>query len=112
MKTKFDIQGMTCSSCLSHVERAVKKLQGIQSVNVNLLSNNMIVEYDEKIINNQNIIKAVVDAGYGARISNNETKEELKKTNKIKNEDAIKSMKKRLITSIIFLIPLMFIPSF
>ena len=109
MKTKFDIQGMTCSSCSAHVERAVKNLQGIQQVNVNLLSNNMIVEYDEKIINNEDIIKAVIDAGYGASIANNETKENGQKAKKIKNEDAIKAMKKRLIISIIFLIPLMII---
>ena len=45
-KEKFDIQGMTCSSCSSHVEKAVNKLDGIKCVNVNLLSNNMRVEYD------------------------------------------------------------------
>jgi len=106
-KVKFDIQGMTCSSCSAHVERAVKNLQGIQLVNVNLLSNNMIVEYDEKIINYENVIKAVIDAGYGASIANDETEEKDKKAKKIKNEDAIKAMKKRLIISIVFLIPLM-----
>ena len=41
-KIKFDIQGMTCSSCSSHVEKAVTKLDGVQNVNVNLLSNNMM----------------------------------------------------------------------
>ncbi len=48
-KQKFDIKGMTCSSCSSHVEKAVDKLQGIQNINVNLLTNNMTVEYDETI---------------------------------------------------------------
>ena len=95
MKTKFDIQGMTCSSCSAHVEKAVKNLQGIQLVNVNLLSNNMIVEYDEKIINSEDIIKAVIDAGYGASITDEETKEKDKKAKKIKNEDAIQTMKKK-----------------
>ena len=42
---KFDVLGMTCSSCQAHVEKAVNKLEGIKKVNVNLLSNNMIVEY-------------------------------------------------------------------
>lgn len=109
MKAKFDIQGMTCSSCSSHVEKAVKKLQGIKNVNVNLLSNNMVVEYDENIIKNEDIIKAVIDAGYKANIINDERKEKSKKTPKIKNTDGIKLMKTRLITSIIFLIPLMII---
>ena len=60
-KEKFDIQGMTCSSCSSHVEKAVNKLDGIKCVNVNLLSNNMIVEYDEKSLNSEKIERAVID---------------------------------------------------
>ena len=92
---------MTCSSCSAHVERAVKKIDGIHSVNVNLLTNSMVVAYDEKQINTSNIIKAVIDAGYNANISNVNKKEN--------KNDEIKNMKKRLITSFIFLIPLMFI---
>ena len=105
-KVKFDIQGMTCSSCSAHIERAVKKLEGIKSINVNLLSNNMTVEYDETILNNDKIINAVIDAGYGAKVSENaKTIKGEKKT----NNNEIKSMKKRLIISIFFLIPLMYI---
>ena len=63
-KEKFDIQGMTCSSCSSHVEKAVSKLSGIKNVNVNLISNNMLVEYNEQILNNDIIIK-VSDNGIG-----------------------------------------------
>lgn len=106
-KEKFDIQGMTCSSCSSHVERAVNKLEGIKTVNVNLLSNNMTVEYDEKISNDNKIINAVIDAGYGANIAEN--KQEIKKEKTTNSENVIKNMKKRLITSICFLIPLMYI---
>ena len=101
-KVKFDIDGMTCSSCSAHVDRAVRKLNGVNSVNVNLLSNNMVVEYDEKILTNNDIIQAVIDAGYNAIISKEEDK-------KNEMEDKIKSMKKRLIVSICFLIPLMYI---
>ena len=108
-KTKFDIQGMTCSSCSSHVEKAVNKLQGIKNVNVNLLSNNMTVEYDENKLNNETIIKAVIDAGYGAKNTDEENKKQSKKEKTINNTDIIKSMKKRLIISICFLIPLMYI---
>ena len=109
IKEKFSIQGMTCSSCSSHVEKAVNKLQGIKNVNVNLLSNNMIVEYDEEKLNNETIIRAVIDAGYGISLSEEKNKNDNKKDNIIKNEDIIKSMKKRLIISISFLIPLMYI---
>lgn len=106
-KEKFNIQGMTCSSCSSHIEKAVKDINGIKNVNVNLLSNNMIVEYDEKILNNKKIINTVIEVGYNAKIAdeNNNKKE----NNKINNSDNIKSMKKRLIISICFLIPLMYI---
>lgn len=98
-KNKFDIQGMTCSSCSSHVEKAVNKLEGIKNVNVNLLSNNMTVEYDESKLNNETIIKAVIDAGYGAKTIDEENKKQSKKKKTINNTDIIKSMKKRLIIS-------------
>lgn len=104
-KVKFDIQGMTCSSCVSHVEKAVCKLEGTKKVNVNLLSNSMVVEYNETQLKNDNIVKAVVDAGYSAKVSMPEKKQQ---SNEEKNT-LIKSMKKRLIWSIIFLIPLMYI---
>lgn len=105
-KVKFNIQGMTCSSCSAHVENAVKKLDGTKKVSVNLLSNNMEVEYDEKILNNNKIIDAVTQAGYGASEDTNKKEVEPKKD---KMKDVLKSMKKRLIVSICFLIPLMYI---
>ncbi|MBO5143093.1 MAG: heavy metal translocating P-type ATPase [Clostridia bacterium] len=126
VKVKFDVQGMTCSSCSAHVERAVKKLDGVSEVTVNLLSNNMIVDYDDNKLNNDYIIKSVVDAGYGASLSdeninnernintdtnntkNNNYKDNRNMRNK-KFEDNIKSMKRRLIASICFLIPLMYV---
>lgn len=107
-KSKFDIKGMTCSSCSSHVERAVCKLQGYKNVNVNLLSNNMIVEYDENELTTEEIIQAVNNAGYVASLSNSIQK--TKKEEKINDiYDDIQHMKIRLITSICFLIPLMYI---
>lgn len=108
-KVKFDIQGMTCSSCSSHVEKAVNELNGVQNVNVNLLSNNMIVNYDETILDNKKIIQAVVKAGYGARVSENSRTVKQKEEKMNITKDNIKSMKKRLILSICFLIPLMYI---
>ena len=43
---KFDVMGMTCSACSAHVDKSVRKLPGVKEVNVNLLANNMTVEYD------------------------------------------------------------------
>lgn len=110
-KVKFDIQGMSCSSCSSHVEKAVSKLEGVKNVNVNLLSNSMVAEYDEAKLNNDAIIAAVIHAGYGANaVSDIQTKNKKAIQEKNKKDDTtIKSMKKRLIGSVIFLIPLMYL---
>ena len=65
-KEKYIVTGMTCSACSSRVEKAVNKLDGIGKASVNLLTNSMQVEYDETKLTEENIIQAVVDAGYGA----------------------------------------------
>lgn len=71
MKQKFDVTGMTCSACSAHVEKAVKKLK-VRGCSVNLLSNSMLVEYDDKLVSDVDIIKAVESAGYGARVKSGE----------------------------------------
>lgn len=67
MKKKFIIEGMTCAACQSHVQKAVEKLNGITSVNVNLLSGSMVAEFDEKILSVEQIIACVHHAGYIAK---------------------------------------------
>ena len=57
---------MSCSACSSRVEKAVNKLDGIDKASVNLLTNSMQASYDENVVSEQDIIQAVVDAGYGA----------------------------------------------
>ena len=69
MKQKFNVEGMTCSACSAHVDRAVRKLNGVISCNVNLLSNTMEVEFDEKKLTTSDIEKSVKDAGYKAYTS-------------------------------------------
>ena len=66
MKEKFDVTGMTCSACSSHVEKSVGKLNGVDNVSVNLLTNSMQVEFGAEKIYSADIIKAVEAAGYGA----------------------------------------------
>ncbi len=116
MVGKFDVTGMTCSACSAHVEKSVSKLDGVDNVSVNLLTNSMQVEYREDITSEDNIINAVANAGYGASVKGNSTNpsgsraasgstggmQDVYKKN-------IASMKKRLVVSIIFLIPLMYV---
>ena len=97
MRQKFDITGMTCSACSAHVEKSVRKLGGINSVNVNLLKNSMVVEYDENTVDDARIIQAVIGGGYGASVAG--AKQAQAKDTGVNDE--IKSMKKRLIISII-----------
>ena len=106
---KFDIKGMTCSACSLAVDKSVNKLQGIDGVNVNLLNNNMVVKYDESKLSDDKIIKAVEDAGYQAFIAG--AKKEAGSTSNKENvaELEIKEMKKRLLISLIFTIPLFYI---
>ena len=66
VKEKFNITGMTCTNCSSHVEKAVSKLDGVSDVKVNLMSNNMVVDYNESVLKSSDIVNAVISAGYGA----------------------------------------------
>ena len=104
MTEKFDVTGMTCSACSAHVEKSVSKLDGVKSVNVNLLRNNMHVEFDENVVSINDIISAVVSGGYGASVAGRKEEKRDKKT-----DGEISNMKFRLIVSIIFLVPLMYI---
>ncbi|OCL89903.1 heavy metal translocating P-type ATPase [Arcobacter porcinus] len=104
---KFDIKGMTCSACSNAVDRSIKKLEGISEVNVNLLSNSMIVKYDDKFLNDEKIIKTVEDAGYEAVLTQDKNIKKEKKENIAQNE--INELKNRLIVSLIFAIPLFYI---
>lgn len=99
-KENFNVTGMTCSSCQAHVEKAVGKLDGVTSCNVNLLKNTMQVEYDENKISIEDIETSVSDAGYYASLANK--KEE--KTIITKKDYSLY----KLISSIIILLILMY----
>ena len=108
IKEKYNITGMSCAACSAKVEKTVSKLVGMDKVSVNLLTNSMQVEYDDKKLSSKDIIKSVVDAGYGASLAG-DTKEKAKeKSIKKTNDDAISSMKFRLKVSVIFLLILMY----
>lgn len=110
MKNKFTVSGMTCSACSLAVEKAVQKLDGVNEVNVNLLNHSMQVDFDRAIISEQEISKAVADAGYSASpVQIAET--EIKQTGSLENLIAAeeKNLKTRFLISLIFMLPLMYI---
>ena len=111
MKEKFQVLGMTCSSCQAHVEKAVSKLDGVEEVNVSLLSNSMNVTYKEDKVTTQDIIKAVEHAGYQASSLKESAGNKVGNREEKKDNVALelKEMKFRLIVSFIFLVPLMYI---
>lgn len=107
-KEKYNVTGMSCAACSAKVEKTVSKLAGMDKASVNLLTNSMQVEYDEKKLSPDDIIKSIVNAGYGASLAG-DTKEKTKeKSIKKTNDDAISSMKFRLKVSVIFLAILMY----
>lgn len=104
MEKKFDVSGMTCSSCVANVTKAVEKLDGVSDANVNLMTNSMKVNFDENIVDDEKIIGAVEKIGYGASPAGEKTKSEDKPL-----DDREKALKHRLIYSIIFMVVLMYI---
>lgn len=109
MKTeKYDVTGMTCSACVAHVEKSVRKLDGVQDVNVNLLTNSMSVEFEDSALSADKIIESVQDAGYEAFLrvpaQTQSTAPKVDYAQKEQNE-----LKKRVIISFAFLIPLLYI---
>ena len=104
MEKKFDVSGMTCSSCVANVTKAVEKLDGVSGANVNLMTNSMKVNFDENIVDDEKIIGAVEKIGYGASPAGEKTKSEDKPL-----DDREKALKHRLISSIIFMVILMYI---
>ena len=109
-KEKYMVSGMSCSACSSRVEKYVRALPGMEKASVNLLTNSMQVEYDEKIVNSDKIVATVVEAGYGAQVVGGEATPSAQ-TAEPKNlaAEEIKNMRFRLFWSLAFLLPLMYI---
>lgn len=108
MKEKYNISGMTCSACQASVEKSVNKLP-VNEVSVNLLSNTMMVEYDQDKISSDKIIEAVENAGYGAALKGDSKNKTKSKVEENPFEKDARDMKKRLLTSAIFMIILFYI---
>ena len=110
MKQKFDVTGMSCSACSAHVEKAVSRVPGVDQVQVNLLQNSMVVEYEDEATDTAAIIHAVEDAGYGASVKDaHEPAKKAENDLQKRTAEEAKKMKHRLGWSIVFLIVLMYI---
>lgn len=102
---QYNVTGMSCASCVARVEKVVNKVEGVTSCSVNLLTNSMSVDGDVKSID---VISAVEKAGYGASLKGNSSKENKTNDEPLKDTETPK-LKKRLFSSLIFLLLLMYI---
>ncbi len=103
-KTLIKVSGMTCASCVSTIESALRKTPGVVSANVNFVSEKAGVEYDPSRISKPDLETAIISSGYGV------VKEKPAKDRRGHNlvPDDVSSVKKKLIVSIIFAIPLLY----
>ena len=97
-KLKFTVTGMTCSACSSHVQSSVSKIDGIEAVNVNLLTKSMDVVCSDAL-SEREIVSAVKKAGYNA----------FPISEKVSVQDEAQKLKLRFILSLIFMVPLFYI---
>ena len=112
VKQKYNVTGMTCSACSAHVEKAVRGVQGVSEVSVNLLTNSMVVESDAPLKQDV-IVKAVEHAGYGASPADGRGAGPAAKPGgaPVQNpmQAQLKNMRMRLWVSFAFLAPLMYV---
>ncbi|WP_294515655.1 heavy metal translocating P-type ATPase [uncultured Intestinimonas sp.] len=114
MKQKFTVTGMSCAACSAHVDKAVRKLEGVSEVNVNLLGGSMTVEYDPAAESPEAIIAAVDAAGYGcalpqAAASKGDARVDTRAEAARQMEEELNGMKRRFLVSLCFLVPLFYI---
>lgn len=104
MTKQFAVTGMTCAACSAHVERAVSQLPGVKTAAVNLMLGRLNATYDEGEVTAQEIIDAVTRAGYGAREADEKDLAPDKQ-----QDEVVSAMGRRLLWSVICLVPLFYI---
>lgn len=105
IKETFLVEGMTCASCVLNVENAIKKLDGIEAVVVNLTTEKMSVDFDASKVSQDMIVATVTDAGYGAHVF----VEGQEKSQEERELEQLSGMKTRLMWSAVFTVPLLYI---
>ncbi len=111
MRTEvYNIEGMACAACSSAVERVTRKLEGVQSSDVNLTTNKMVITYDESRVTEQMIVEKVDKAGFKASLVVEEAdKKKQEEAAFEKQEEQLNATKRRVITAICFAVPLLYI---
>ena len=105
MKQIFQVTGMSCAACANHVEKAVSRLDGVEAVGVNLMLGSMSVTYNEKAVTDDAIMAAVAAAGYGAQRGSDTERGKAKS----QQDRALLAMRRRLIWSVVLLVPLFYL---
>ena len=101
----FSVSGMSCASCSNRVEKAVSKVSRVKSVSVSLLTNSMAVEGDAS---DEDVIKAVEDAGYKAKSQSKDDKKSSSDDEKLLEDTETPKMVKRLVASVLLSLVLMY----
>ena len=110
MQEKYNVTGMTCAACQARVQKSVAHLNGVQDCNVNLLKNSMVVTYNDQTVNSGQIIAAVEKAGYGASLQQAKGKSAAQAVSPVDTaKKEYETMKRRVIWSFVFTIPLFYI---
>ncbi len=109
MKKTYDVTGMSCSACSAAIERGVRKLDGIEQCDVNLLANKMTVSFDENQLTSDKILQAVEQAGYHAEEHGAPAAASKASAAENPMEKQIKTMKTHLIVSVVFMLPLFYL---
>ena len=104
----FDVKGMTCAACSAHVEKSVRKLEGVSDVAVSLLTNSMEVEFDPAAVSVDDICRAVASGGYSAS-PRGEAATAAQKAERPDHTAELRAMRNRLIASIVLLVVLMYV---
>ena len=104
MTEKFVVTGMTCAACAAHVEKAASSLDGVDSAAVNLMLGTLVCSYDADRVTPQAIITAVEAAGYGAAPA-----DDAKRDIRREQEEAARAMGRRLLWSVVCLVPLFYL---
>ena len=109
MKKTYDVTGMSCSACSAAIERSVRKLDGLEQCDVNLLANKMTVSFDENQLSSETIMQTVEQAGYHAEEHGAPTAPVKAAAAENPMEKQMKTMKNHLIISVVFMLPLFYL---
>ena len=107
---QYHIDGMSCAACSSAVERVTRKLTGVESSNVNLTTNRMVITYDEGQVTPEMICEKVSKAGFSASLIVEEEQNKQKEEEEWQQqEEQLAAVKRRVITAVCFAVPLLYI---